>query len=230
MKLEESNPVDQQPTPQHTSRALLYIAEHQQVFLRQGCVVASFRKVGNRTNGPYFRLAFRIDGHQHTIYIGRNAKAAEAVRSALNQLHAFRRHRLLFDKWEREARRTLRLAKIEADFHIRPLGLRFHGFQVRGWRRNPVFSAIPWGRRRKPDPIPLAIRFQRRLKRLDPLWQEVEATLGIKLRPSPESEIPEEIRQAIQTCQAFQRGLVPKEFVRAFRRGEVPARLKHLFH
>ena len=229
MKLEESNPVDQRQSPQHPLRALQYIEEHREQFVRQGCVVASHRKVGERINGPYFRLAFRGEGQQHSIYIGRDPQAAEAVRTALNQLHALRRRQLLFDKWERDARRTLRLAKIQADFHIRPLGLRFHGFEIRGWRRNPVFSAIPWGSRRKPQPVSLAIRFQRRLQRLQPMWKEVEASLGIELKRSPRCEIPE-IREAIQRNRDIQKGIVPAEFARVFRRGGIPAMLARLSH
>ena len=228
MKLEESDPVDQRQVSQHPSRALQYVEEHREQFIRRGCVVATYRKVGDRTNGPYFRLAFRIEGRQHSIYIGRDPQAAEAVRSALNQLHALRRRQLLFDKWERDARRTLRLAKIEANFQIRPLGLRFHGFEIRGWRRNPIFSAIPWSSRRKPEPVALAIRFQRRLERLEPMWKEVEASLRIERKRSPRCEVPE-IREAIQRYLDTRKGIVPADFARVFRRGGIPTVLARLF-
>ena len=227
MKLEQSNPVDQRPEPQRPSPALRYIEEHREQFARQGCVVASYRKVGERTNGPYFRLAFRVEGRQHSLYIGRDPQAAEAVRTALNQLHAHRRRQLLFDKWERDARRTLRLAKLQADFHVRPLGLRFHGFEIRGWRRNPIFSAIPWGSRRKPQPISLAIRFQRRLERLEPMWKEVEASLGIKHKRASPCEDPE-IRHLIGRNHDIQKGIVPAEFARIFRQGGIPAMMARL--
>jgi len=74
-------------------------------------------------------------------------------------------------------RRSLRVAKFQADMHSRMLGVRCHGFELRGWRRNPLFTAIPWRARRKPQPLPLALRFQRRLKRLKPICRAAEITL-----------------------------------------------------
>ena len=161
------------------SPALRCIAEHPESFARQGTVVAAYRKVGPRTYGPYHRLSYRVEGRQRSVYIGRDPQKVDAVRAALASLQDRRRKQREFDKLEQGVRRSLRLAKIQADMHIRTLGLRFHGFEIRGWRRNPLFTAIPWRIHRKPQPLPLALQVQRRLKRLKPICHAAQIALGV---------------------------------------------------
>jgi len=80
------------------SPALRCIAEHPELFARQGSVAAAYRKVGHRTYGPYHRLSYRVDGRQRSVYIGRDPHQADAVRSALATLQAQRRRQREFDK------------------------------------------------------------------------------------------------------------------------------------
>jgi len=66
------------------------------MFARQGSAAAAWRRRGTRTYGPYYRLNYREDGRQQSVYLGR-----------LNG-------------------------------HLRLLGLRMQGFEVRGWRTSPM--------------------------------------------------------------------------------------------
>ena len=71
---------------QNESLALALVHAHPQLFASQGAVVATHRKVGQRTYGPYYRLAYRTEGQQRSVYIGRNPQQADAVRTALSTL------------------------------------------------------------------------------------------------------------------------------------------------
>jgi hypothetical protein len=46
---------------------LALLAARPEVFARQGSVVASWRRRGTRTYGPYYRLIYREGGRQRSI-------------------------------------------------------------------------------------------------------------------------------------------------------------------
>ena len=119
----------------------------------RGAVVATYRKVGQRSYGPYYRLAYRTEGQQRSVYIGRNSQQADAVRTALSALQVPWRRLRELDRCERDARRCLRLAKLQALPSLRLVGLRFHGSEIRGWRGNLLFRTTAW---RPPSQAPIA--------------------------------------------------------------------------
>ena len=137
------------------SPALAFVRAHAMLFERHGTVVATYRKVGPRVYGPYYRLAYRVDGRQQSLYIGRDSKQADAVRTALKDLQAPRRRLREMDACEREVRRSLQLAKLQALPTLHRAGLRFHGHEIRGWRDNPMFAFLP---RRRSHDLPLLPR------------------------------------------------------------------------
>jgi hypothetical protein len=165
--------VDQQPTPSPrtspkgkggTERAMAMIAARPEVFRRQGTVVASWRQRGEKTYGPYYRLCWREDGRQRSVYLGRGEDAGtqesphptplpkgegtvrgnpltkgegtriEDVRRALAELQRPLRERRAAERLRRLVVRSLRIQKIRLNFQLRPLGLRLKGFEVRGWQ------------------------------------------------------------------------------------------------
>jgi hypothetical protein len=105
------------------------------VFSRQGTVVASYRTYNGRKLGPYYRLAYRIEGRQRSIYLGKSKKILRQVRRLLEKLQKpmqTKRHL-------RQAQKTFQevLKKHMAQFRIDLLkvGLQLRGYAARGWRR-----------------------------------------------------------------------------------------------
>ena len=171
-QLERSKSVDQNESP-----ALALVHAHPRLFVRQGAVVAMYRKVGQRTYGPYYRLAYRVEEQQRSAYIGGDAPQADAVRTALSALQVPWRRLRELDRCERDARRCLRLAKLQALPSLRLVGLRFHGSEIRGWRGNLVFKATAWRPLRRPPSLPRTPRLPGSLKSIQ---REAEIALGIK--------------------------------------------------
>ncbi len=95
-----------------------------------------------RKLGPYFRLAYRADGRQQSIYIGACTKLVARVRALLADLQAvIRRHRA-YRITRRELRTALRRRKAECDAVLRAHGLTPRGYDVRGFRR--ASSSVEW--------------------------------------------------------------------------------------
>jgi hypothetical protein len=64
--------------------ALAILAARPDLFSRHGAIVATWRRRGARTYGPYYRLAYREAGRQKSIYLGRDQTApAKHSRSRL---------------------------------------------------------------------------------------------------------------------------------------------------
>jgi hypothetical protein len=105
------------------------------VFARQGTIVASFRTYNGRKLGPYYRLAYRTEGRQRSIYLGKSKKILRQVRRLLEKLQKpmqTKRHL-------RHAQKTFQevMKKHMAQFRIDLLkvGLQLRGYTARGWRR-----------------------------------------------------------------------------------------------
>ena len=117
----------------HAVWALL--AAHPETFRRQGTVLVSWRRHQGRKLGPYFRLAYRLEGRQRALYLGSSAELAAQVREALQVLRAPRQqHRAWQGQWKKE-RAALRRHKRWWDAELRKLGLYLKGYEVRGYRR-----------------------------------------------------------------------------------------------
>jgi hypothetical protein len=130
-----------------THPALAILAARPDLFSRQGSVVASWRRRGTRTYGPYYRLAYRDAGRQKSIYLGCEDAAPAArpapslvqeVRRRLALLQTPRRRCRVLDRLRRHISAALRIQKIRLNIQLRPLGLHLKGFEVRGWRTAPL--------------------------------------------------------------------------------------------
>ena len=140
--MEKSRPVNQNALrPKEQARleeVQRTLAADPKLFARQGAVVASWRYYQGRKLGPYYRLAYREEGRQCFIYLGRDEGLAQAVRDLLAALKRPRRRRRLFDALRTQGRAMLRQAKASMAEELAKWGLRLKGFEVRGWREHKI--------------------------------------------------------------------------------------------
>ena len=114
--------------------AIRLIGARPELFARQGAVVATWRRRDGRTFGPYYRLAYRQDVRQCSVYLGRAGQLVTQVRQLLAALQRPMRQQRLHARVCRRIRSALRLQKRRCAALLRPFGLRLKGFEVRGWR------------------------------------------------------------------------------------------------
>ena len=136
-QLENRQSADQHPHP-----ALALLAARPELFARQGSVVASWRRRGTKTYGPYYRLIYREEGRQRSLYLGGAGGLVEEVRGRLLALQAPLRSRRAMGRVRRHAAAAVRASKAQLNLQLRPWGLRLQGFEVRGWRRSPIWAAV----------------------------------------------------------------------------------------
>jgi len=84
-----------------------FIRTHAGIFARCGSVVASYRSKNGRRCGPYYRLAYRADRRQRSLYLGTSEELAAQVRSLLAELQARRDYYRLVAQSERRRRENL---------------------------------------------------------------------------------------------------------------------------
>jgi len=126
--MENRQVVDQTP-----HAALTLIASRPTLFARQGSVVASWRHYRGRRLGPYYRLAYRQNGRQCSVYLGRCDQLVRRVRAELQKRQSpWRRCRALA-RMRTRLKASLRREKACLDVHLRKLGLYLKGFKSRGW-------------------------------------------------------------------------------------------------
>jgi len=141
---------NRQSADQHPHPALALLAVRPDLFARQGSVVASWRRRGTQTYGPYYRLIYREEGRQRAIYLGRAGRLVEEVRGRLLALQAPLRGRRVMKRTRRHAAALMRASKARLNLQLRPCGLRLQGFEVRGWRTSPIRAALRKGIREFP--------------------------------------------------------------------------------
>ncbi len=144
------------------------IKKQPEVFGRQGAVVASWRYYRGKRLGPYFRVAYRVEGHQQSIYLGRRSARVRKVRRLLakaqrpyKEYREKRRRRRKFDAYLRARLRELRR---EIQREMLRMGLEPRGLDCRGFRRLdrvmrwaslareagiPVIQSGRWGERER---------------------------------------------------------------------------------
>ena len=132
-------------------------------------MVATWRRRGPQTKafGPYYRLRYREDGRQRSVYLGRaeekgtgpicakhraptkgrsgrsgkldlSPSLVEQVRRMLADLQQPRRQRRAINRLRRQVCAALRAQKGRLDTQLRRFGLRLQGFEVRGWRTSTL--------------------------------------------------------------------------------------------
>jgi hypothetical protein len=141
--LENRPVVDQLDHP-----ALRLLAAQPELFLRQGCVIATWRRRNGKMFGPYYRLSYRTGGRQCAIYLGRAGTLVEQVQATLATLQQPRAERREFERLERQIRASLRIEKLSVRKLLYPYGLRLKGSEIRGWRHLFRFGKLLPPRRR----------------------------------------------------------------------------------
>ena len=142
MKLENRQPADQLDHP-----ALRLIAARPDIFASQGHVAATYRRCNGKTHGPYYRLGYRHDGRQRSIYLGRPGRLVDRVHHTLATLQKTVIHRRMFSGLRRSIFASLRRQKLRLNTLLHPFGLRMKGFEVRGWRFSSLRRLLPRRRR-----------------------------------------------------------------------------------
>ena len=107
-----------------------FILGQQQVFSRQGSIVAAWRSYRGNRLGPFYSLRYRIDGRQVAVYLGRSAALREQVRNLLRDIQQDRQ----IARLTRQARAELRKCKRTLEQDLASMGLSLRGFEVQGWR------------------------------------------------------------------------------------------------
>ncbi len=141
-------------------KATQLLQNHPDRFAGQGAVVATWRTYRGRRLGPYYRLAWRENGRQRSIYLGRQGPIVEEVRLLLHQAHTSRRirreHRLRIARLQKELIRPIR-QYIKEIFRLFGNGLYIKGSEIRGIRTaGPRLTAADVPKHLIPEfPLPL---------------------------------------------------------------------------
>jgi len=119
------------------------LAERSELFSRQGSVQRSWRWYKGTKLGPFFRLTYRDQGGQRTVYLGKDRALAEAVGNALRQLQAPTHWVRHLDERLKQLRRDFRKQKQDFRQQVAQCGLQLKGNELRGWRsRGKLAPAI----------------------------------------------------------------------------------------
>ena len=108
-----------------------------ELFVRHAVVDAAWRRRGPRRLGPYYRLRYYEGRRRRAIYLGLPGPLVEAVRQLLTAVQAPWQRQRAYRRWRGEIVASLRGHKRVLDRHLRVLGLRLQGYEVRGWRSRP---------------------------------------------------------------------------------------------
>ncbi len=123
------------PPPAKQHPAIRLLSNHPERFTRQGSVVAAWRNYGDRRLGPYYRLVWREDGRQRTLYLGRQSPLVDDVRHLLATIQARTRfQREVRKRRARFRREVLRPLKryLDQTFLVYGGGLYLKGYELRG--------------------------------------------------------------------------------------------------
>ena len=123
---------------QKLADALELLLAHPEIFTRQGTVVASWRSYRGRRLGPYYRLTYRQEGRQRSVYLGNCSELASQLRDTLTEMQqplathrAYRRHRAQVAAGLRQAKKVL-------NAQLRAYGMQLKGYEIRIARENAV--------------------------------------------------------------------------------------------
>jgi hypothetical protein len=111
-----------------------FMADHRDELIRQGVLVATFRRRGDRILGPYHQLTCRRDGRQVAVYLGSDEALIGDVRERLARLQQSRSEEAKLHMVRRAVRSQARAARQQLDAELVKLGLYRKGHEIRGWR------------------------------------------------------------------------------------------------
>jgi hypothetical protein len=121
--------VAQNPSPMQAIRALRHLFAH------QGTIVASWRTYNGRKLGPYYRLAYRAEGRQRSLYLGKSKNLLRHVRRLLEKLQNPLKTRRILHQAQKAAQADLKRHMAQFRIDLLRVGLQLRGYAARGWRR-----------------------------------------------------------------------------------------------
>ncbi len=136
-------PPDSELLPQHgesvdqkeidrVKRLAVELGARGRLFARQGTVVATWRMHKGNRLGPYYRLAYREDGRQKSIYLGASAWVARQVRWLLARLQTPLRQGRSLERVRAVIRASLRRHQAQAQSLFGALGVQVKGLRYPG--------------------------------------------------------------------------------------------------
>jgi hypothetical protein len=133
VKLKQGVKVENRDSGAQKREAVMqWLADHGTALRRRGYVVQTWREYCGRRLGPYYRLRYREQGRERSVYLGRDAALAEDVHRRLRDMQAPRRAQREADRRYKAERAVLRRLKARWEGELRKIGLRLKGFEVRG--------------------------------------------------------------------------------------------------
>ncbi len=120
---------------------LRFLDDHADLFRRRGSVRATWRTRRGKSFGPFYELRYREGSRLVGLYLGRSAELAEQVRARLRQMQAARREALQWRRTCKQHRAIGRELKANLNRELQRVGLRLHGFEVRGMRTGGLPAA-----------------------------------------------------------------------------------------
>ncbi len=114
--------------------AVSLIRDRPDLFCCQGSVQTTWRSYRGRRLGPYFRLSYRIDCQQRSLYLGADQKTVAIVREALAVAQQHHREQLSLAQCRQAVRSALRETRRQFNDELTSVGLHLKGTEIRGWR------------------------------------------------------------------------------------------------
>jgi hypothetical protein len=128
---EKSQFVDQKKLARF-EKTINFIVDNSLIFSATGVIAWSWRYYRSKRIGPYFRLVFRQQNRQKSIYLGRSEEFAQFVRDLLINLQYARSTRRLRTK----IRKSLRMEKTRLQNYSKSNGYYMKGFEFRKLKSN----------------------------------------------------------------------------------------------
>ncbi len=97
--------------------------------------MASYREYKGQRLGPYYRLAYREEGRQRSVYLGCDEGIVAGVKRLLAELHKPRERQKAMARLMKEAKARLRASLARLKEEVAAWGLTMRGLEVRGWRK-----------------------------------------------------------------------------------------------
>jgi hypothetical protein len=123
------------PSPAFAHSPLNAIRTLKNIFSRQGTIVASFRTYNGRKLGPYYRLAYRAEGCQRSIYLGKSKKILRQVRRLLEKLQKTVKTKRFMCQAQKTFQKMMKKHQAQFRIDLLKVGLQLRGYAARGWRR-----------------------------------------------------------------------------------------------
>ncbi len=157
------------------------IRAHGMWLAEQGTLVASWKTHQGKRLGPYYRLAYRVDGKQKSIYLGSSEWLVAQVRELLASLQAVLREHRTMERLKLEARQTL----LENKRNLADLLHATMNATLKGWEFRRVASSL----RQRTARYQQDAYNRRAAEARRTIRGEQAATNGLESRPSEDARV-----------------------------------------